>query len=288
MRRGKGFTPLEEPRLAGTQIRIPNRQSGRFLTGFTLIELLVVIAVIALLIAILIPALQKARKQVKAVMCQSNLKQWGLVWSMYTDQNNFKFPRYVIIDNINRFDWRTVLEDFYSNKRNILLCPMTTKTRLEGAPVKYAITVDYNFRQKSSYAINDYIIDDFIWDGTVYTRTHPNHWKSPNLPNANNVPVMGDSAFWIRSKPDPNDLPPEYDGQPITGKTFDPMRVFSIDRHGGAINMLFMDWSVRKVGLKELWTLKWHRSYDTAGPWTTAGGVLPEDWPQWMRSFKDY
>jgi hypothetical protein len=52
--------------------------------------------------------------------------------------------------------------------------------------------------------------------------------------------------------------------------------------------MLFMDWSVRKVGLKELWTLKWHRSYDTAGPWTKAGGVKPEDWPQWMRIFKDY
>ena len=49
-----------------------------------------------------------------------------------------------------------------------------------------------------------------------------------------------------------------------------------------------MDWSVRKVGLKELWTLKWHHEYDTAGPWTKAGGVQPEDWPQWMRSFKDY
>ena len=52
--------------------------------------------------------------------------------------------------------------------------------------------------------------------------------------------------------------------------------------------MLFMDWSVRKVGLKELWTLKWNRNFDTAGPWTKAGGVKPEDWPEWMRRFKDY
>ncbi len=49
-----------------------------------------------------------------------------------------------------------------------------------------------------------------------------------------------------------------------------------------------MDWSVRKVGLKELWTLKWHRQYDTAGPWTKAGGVQGEDWPLWLRRFKDY
>ena len=61
-----------------------------------------------------------------------------------------------------------------------------------------------------------------------------------------------------------------------------------IDRHQGFINGLFCDGSVRKVGLKELWTLKWHREYDTTGPWTKAGGVQPEDWPQWMRRFKDY
>jgi hypothetical protein len=49
-----------------------------------------------------------------------------------------------------------------------------------------------------------------------------------------------------------------------------------------------MDWSVHRVGLKQLWTLKWHREYDTGGPWTKTGGALPGDWPPWMRKFKDY
>ena len=61
-----------------------------------------------------------------------------------------------------------------------------------------------------------------------------------------------------------------------------------INRHEATVNCLFMDWSVRKIGLKELWTLKWHNQWDTAGPWTKAGGVRPEDWPEWMRRFKDY
>jgi len=60
------------------------------------------------------------------------------------------------------------------------------------------------------------------------------------------------------------------------------------NRHDAGINCLFMDWSVRKVGLKELWTLKWNMQFDTANPWTKAGGVQPEDWPEWMRGFKDY
>jgi len=51
---------------------------------------------------------------------------------------------------------------------------------------------------------------------------------------------------------------------------------------------IFMSWSIRRVGLKELWTLKWHRTYNTAGPWTKAGAVQAENWPPWMRRFKDY
>lgn len=61
-----------------------------------------------------------------------------------------------------------------------------------------------------------------------------------------------------------------------------------INRHHGCINGLFMDGSVRIIGLKELWTLKWRPDFNTRGRWTKAGGVQPEDWPEWMRGFKDY
>jgi prepilin-type processing-associated H-X9-DG protein len=66
------------------------------------------------------------------------------------------------------------------------------------------------------------------------------------------------------------------------------MRIFCIDRHDGTVNVLFMDWTTRKVGLKELWTLKWHRTFDVTGPWTMAGMARSADWPEWMRRYKDY
>lgn len=58
--------------------------------GFTLIELLVVIAIIAILAAILFPVFAQARETARKASCQSNLKQIGNAWMMYTQDNDEK------------------------------------------------------------------------------------------------------------------------------------------------------------------------------------------------------
>jgi hypothetical protein len=59
----------------------------------------------------------------------------------------------------------------------------------------------------------------------------------------------------------------------------DAMNRFCINRHQQAINGLFLDYSVREIGLKELWRLKWHKTFNTN---------VTVTWPQWMQNFKDY
>jgi len=88
-------------------------------TASTLIEVLVVISVTAMLISILIPALTRARLQSKAVVCQSKLRQWGLYFKMYTDDNDDSFNAGRGVD-----PWYQALKPYYQDANDLLLCTM--------------------------------------------------------------------------------------------------------------------------------------------------------------------
>jgi len=63
-----------------------------FRSGFPLIELLTVIAIIGILAAILIPVVGKVRGQAKSAQCRSNLRQIGMAYRLYAENNNGRLP----------------------------------------------------------------------------------------------------------------------------------------------------------------------------------------------------
>jgi len=255
--------------------------------GFTLIELLVVIAVIALLMSILMPALQRVKKQARTVACLSNLKQWGLYFSMYTDDNNGYFQEGWWPGQDYRGTWVALLRPYYESSEDILCCPTATKVSAENGQQPFGAWGVFGGERPSfeglrgSYGINAWVRNPPIEMKVMpdrATRPTMNNWRTPNVRGASEVPLLLGEQYYA-GYPLLSDVPPEYDGQMYTS-TSDYMIAYCINRHDGYVNGVFLDWSARKIGLKELWRLKWHRYFETQAPQPT--------WPGWMKNFKDY
>jgi prepilin-type N-terminal cleavage/methylation domain-containing protein len=272
--------------------------------GFTLIELLVVIAIIALLMAILMPALNRVKKQARMAACQMNLKQWGVIWAMYCDDNDGYFCMESNRAGWPRGNWIIDLRHLYRTRAGILICPMAKKrlTTGGGSQVNYGGPFktyimgsggDENRSEEGSYGANNWTFNERPGQTMIQSRPVKWNWKTVSVKGGNNISVFADTMwrgggpFYQDGNPHSNRIvPPDFNGQ-WTGAGSE-MKHFCIDRHNAFINHLFLDWSVRRVGIKELWTIKWHRTYDTSGFWTKSGGAQPSDWPSWMRNFKDF
>jgi prepilin-type N-terminal cleavage/methylation domain-containing protein len=273
---------------------ISNQRSIINSTAFTLIELLVVIAVIALLMAILIPALHRARNQARAVACQSNLRQWAMTLAAYTQDYEGRLPsgtighiglwllRGTFIGAMDPNTNHAALHGFHT--RGIALCPMASRPRppdpnrvnfviavhsptgswrmtgeIGGATAAWQVfTPEPRFL--GSYGYNTALFEGFRIDPI---------WGPDGVPDLNiftlrehaSIPVLLDAVNPWPNLSRVNSARPWNWPEGGSG-----LNSFVMRRHGRQTNAIFLDWSVRQVGLKELWTLKMGLRLRPPGP----------------------
>ncbi len=262
--------------------------------GFTLIELLVVIAIIAMLLAILMPALGKVKEKAREVVCRSNCKQWGLIATLFTGDNDDKMPDYGSAANPSQV-WVNIYREYYQDP-SIRFCPSAVKEGTEeysfGSVARKKGGKLLAWQQEYTGSFSDWPMDNGSyainsWTGNPESGTSRDKnygeyfFRKMFQKSASKLTFLLDGAtLGLNPIESDGNNAPESDGDWTPGWVNSMKRV-CLDRHNGKINVAFLDGTVRSVGLKELWSLKWSRQWDTqAGP--------ANAWPEWMNKFKDH
>ena len=101
-------------------------------------------------------------------------------------------------------------------------------------------------------------------------------WITPDVKQGDRVPLLMDGAGRsYETVPLPENEPPMYDGEAETGE--EEINRVCINRHQDGINVLYLDMSVRKTTLKQLWDIDWSKYW--------RDNDIPEpDWPDWIEA----
>jgi len=268
-------------------------------------DLIVVLACVVFLLANIAAIGPRGRRHAKQALCLSNLRKWGIIFQQFAADNEGYFMKgyygdYPVEDTDY---WMEALRPYYGNEHKLRCCPEATIPGTEiglgpwggngtftawgafpgevcGEPSSAwppVIACDYG-----SYGMNGWVCNPPPEVDIIQGHPTPWNWRNANVAGAANVPLFTDNQ-WVDAWPDHYDEPPVFEGMPWNVNFYNSMLRVCINRHNGFVNSTFLDFSARKVPLKCLWKLKWHRQFDVDG------GPTEEDFNSagdgWMAGF---
>ena len=224
-------TPLDH---SSPFLKQPSTLSHRLcFRAFTLVELLVVISIIAVLAAILLSVTSKMRSAANATKCVANLKQIGVQFHSYANENDGNFTSFFgpwdekLIDGLNARD-----------STKIWRCPVDKVERKRGK--KW--TSDSSFVAPArSYLINAFAVYLQTSDG------HPHHRAYEGQPEwgpTNHRRIDNPSKMWLLGEVmQPSNETYDY----VFGESSASASGSSTYPHNGSSNVLMVDGRVVTV-----------------------------------------
>jgi len=185
--------------------------------------------------------------------------------------------------------WKQVGGEWVCSSKNwdFCMCPSTSKTWYDGefaGPmtgwdfrwIHDMVSGEWYYYMDSSYGSygkNSWITNSDE-SNKAFDLDSPYTWNTTRVRGTGRIPLFCDNSFPAQHIFEEYPVPEHKDRSVFDGD-FRPCQA----RHGLTINMVFLDFTVRKVGLKQLWQLYWHRDWDLS---LTPDPRDPEQWPSWI------
>jgi prepilin-type processing-associated H-X9-DG protein len=194
-------------------------QKPKLCTAFTVADLLAVMIVVFVFVAVFLPALVPRRARVRSrISCVNNLKQVGLAFRMWSDDNNSKYPmayagdtNYPLINYGTNWQSAAVEYEFtvfesMSNELStpkFIVCPQDKRiaatnftTDLNSSHVSYFVGLDAEEIRPGSFLAGDWNLTNGRnpVKGILNLRTNQNPRWTKDMHNQNGNVAMGDGS----------------------------------------------------------------------------------------------